>query len=653
MDSKSGEEGFRSDPSWNKMQGRGSEKNFQKIRSDANKVPSQQFGGNGKSFSDDSVIKMERNRKKREGLIPRILVIDDNPAIHEDIQKILVSQECSELEELNLLEAAFLGSEIDEEESTQTFELDFARQGQEGYELVEYSLKTKTRYALAFVDIRMPPGWDGIESAKKLWELDPDLQIIICTAYSDYSWEEMAQELGVTEKWVILKKPFDPIEVRQLAHALTKKWELWRENRRHAENLERLVQSRTNELEVTNSQLRKETNQRMRIEADLRRAHKLESLGRLAAGVGHEINNPLSYLSATLGLIDDILRKNQGDLSKGRVEETRQLLEEALIGADKIARVVRDLKSFCRFDEEEPGPVDLHDTLELSINMIKNEAHHRAKIIRKIVPELWAKGYRSRLEQVFVNLLLNAAQSIPEGRAAENAITINAYQSQKTVIVEIVDTGPGIPAEDIERIFDPFFTTKPVGKGMGLGLSVCYSIVNSLGGDIAVESTVGEGTTVKVILPQTTPTPADIQKKRRRSSNSTTDSRVPVHAQVLVVDDEQLVARSMERMLSHHTTTVAQSGREALELCQRVSFDVIFCDLMMDDLSGIDVYDRLKSEAQDVEKRIIFVTGGAFTDRAQTFLDNISNYCIEKPFTRNELEQALQNIISEFGHRNQ
>ena len=201
----------------------------------------------------------------------RVLVVDDNPSIHEDIRKILIPMELNA--ELASTEAALFG-----EETTLTpaafFEIDSAYQGQEGLALVERALAEGRPYELAFVDVRMPPGWDGVETIRRIWSRCPELQIVICTAYSDYSWEEILGELGETDSLVILKKPFDNVEVLQLAHTLTRKWSVTRLANARLEDLDAMVRQRTEDLQNSNAQLQNEVLRRSMIEAELRKSEE-------------------------------------------------------------------------------------------------------------------------------------------------------------------------------------------------------------------------------------------------------------------------------------------------------------------------------------------------------------------------------------------
>ncbi|PTL75934.1 sensor histidine kinase [Vitiosangium sp. GDMCC 1.1324] len=250
------------------------------------------------------------------------------------------------------------------------------------------------------------------------------------------------------------------------------------------------------------------------LELNLEQADRLAALGTLAAGVAHEVSNPLGYITSNLNFIAEGLAEVRQALDgevgpearerlRGSLKECAEALDEARQGTARIRDVVGDLKVFARGEDASSlvGPTDVRRALEASINMAMPELRHRARLIRNLEEVPTARGNESRLGQVFLNLLLNAAQAIPEGAPGDHSVEVRSRAEGGNVVVEIRDTGMGIPAENLARIFDPFFSTKPVGVGTGLGLSICHGIITAMQGQLTVESTVGKGSCFRVLLP--------------------------------------------------------------------------------------------------------------------------------------------------------
>jgi len=385
--------------------------------------------------------------------------------------------------------------------------------------------------------------------------------------------------------------------------------------------------------------LARDLTERKRMENQLMVADRMVSVGTLAAGIAHEINNPLAYVLSNLRFIADELRTSAPALDAAQLADLRELTAQAEDGAERVRVIVRDLKSFSRADEAVQGPVDIHRVLDAAVNMAWNEIRHRAQLDKHYGHVPPVKGNEAKLGQVFLNLLVNAAQSLPVGQAAHNRITITTTtDADGQVLVEVTDSGTGIAPEALPRVFDPFFTTKPVGVGTGLGLSICHSIVTGIGGDIHVASTVGEGTTITVSLRAST----NVSLRPPQSVpvlGRVADSGV----RILIVDDEPGVARSLRRALREHDVTVSLGGREALGLLRaNTPYDLIFCDLMMPDVTGMDLYDEVARHHPGIEERMIFMTGGAFTTQAKSFLERIPNLWIEKPFDIRQVQDLVR-----------
>jgi len=394
------------------------------------------------------------------------------------------------------------------------------------------------------------------------------------------------------------------------------------------------------EREMREVEVRRE---RRKMEEQLTISDRMASLGTLAAGVAHEINNPLAAVCTNLELaVRDValLAKRLGPIAELR--ELEGEVQDAVTAAERMRNIVRDLRVFSRSEEDRRYALDLHRVLDSALRMALNEIRHRARVVKdygEIAPVL---GTESRLGQVFLNLIVNAAQAIAEGRADANEIRIRTRLERGRVVVEISDTGPGIPEETLSKLFTPFFTTKQNGVGTGLGLVICQRILAAFGGDIGVRSAVGQGTVARVTLPVA------------QAERSAPDSVAPApltrtrRGRILVVDDEELIRRLNSRVLGiEHEVVMVETGREALARIQAGErFDVVVTDLMMPVMTGMELHAELARYSPHHAERMLFLTGGAFTSQARSFLSKISNPRLEKPFDPQKLRALVNELLS-------
>jgi nitrogen-specific signal transduction histidine kinase/CheY-like chemotaxis protein len=381
--------------------------------------------------------------------------------------------------------------------------------------------------------------------------------------------------------------------------------------------------------------------ERRELQAQLVQADRLAAVGTLAAGVAHEINNPLAYVLLNLEYMLRELPKLAGDAE--RLPRLVERLAEARHGAERVSSIVRDLRAFSREDRDERAPVDLRLVLTSAAKVAEPEIRARGRLLEKYehVPPIHANG--ARLEQVFLNLLINAAQALPPSGGGE--VRASLYRRGTRVVVEIADTGAGIPAELLDRVFDPFFSTKPIGAGTGLGLPICHSIVTSLGGEISVQSEVGKGSTFHVSLPL-----VDAAEKLTTPAPISPPVATSDRARVLVIDDELPVASMLSRVLAEqHDVRLATCARDALALLEEQDFDVVLCDLLMPGMSGMDLYRELALLRPGAERRMVFMTGGAFTPRAAEFLARVDNPRIEKPFDLSRMRRIVRELTERTG----
>lgn len=383
--------------------------------------------------------------------------------------------------------------------------------------------------------------------------------------------------------------------------------------------------------------------ERRQLQAQLIQADRLAAVGTLAAGVAHEINNPLAYVLLNLEYLIRELPRLSSDPS--RLARLIERLGEARHGAERVRTIVQDLKAFAREDVDEMGPVDVKRVLTSAAKVAEAEIGARGRLVEDYQDVAPVHANAARLEQVFWNLLVNAAQALCEDAGAGGEVRVSLRRQGERVLVEVADTGAGIPPELLDRVFDPFFSTKPVGVGTGLGLPICHRIVTSLNGEISVQSQVGRGTVFRVLLPA-------LQQTERLA----TPPRAPAaaapgpRARVLVIDDELPVAAMLSRVLGdQHDVQVTTSGREALALLLEQPFDVVLCDLLMPGMSGMDLYRELAAQRPGLERRLVFMTGGAFTPRAADFLSRVNNPRLEKPFDLSRMRRLVLELAKTRG----
>jgi two-component system, NtrC family, sensor kinase len=422
----------------------------------------------------------------------RILIVDDNAAIHEDFHKILRPTSVEE-DTLDRMARDLFGRPA-RPVPQHGFMLDSAYQGREAVARIEAALVGRRPYALVFLDLRMPPGWDGLETLEAIWRLDPRVHVVLCTAYADYSWDEIVARVGESDKMLILKKPFQSSEVRQLAHALTAKWRLARSIEQRFADLEERVNVRTAELEDLNQSLRREMDERGRMERALRRAQRLEALGRLAAGLGHEINNPLTFLIASLETIQSELDQYRDQIPGWLQQEVETLLGTSLVGAERITQIVRNIKRFTRPSEDPTERVDVSAAIRTAVAALRKDLGDQASVEIELQDRPHVIARRTDLD--------HAAHAV-RAAAGMGRIRIRTYREGSDLIVEIVDSGVGIAKEDLDKVFEPGSATKVLNQGTGLSLSICHAIVMGLDGTMDVRSAPDRGTAIMVRLPAT------------------------------------------------------------------------------------------------------------------------------------------------------
>lgn len=404
--------------------------------------------------------------------------------------------------------------------------------------------------------------------------------------------------------------------------------------------------------------------------ADMQRrlihADRLISVGQLAAGIAHEINNPAAYVLCNLELLEGqrlrghdtvaALRRVVQQSSDGTLvaevecrlrdleqacQEDVEMLRDCLHGVEQIGSIVGELKSFSRVGSDSIAPTDLDAVVRSACKIAHHEVRRRARLTLEQGHPPKIAADHAKLVQVFTNLLINAAQSIEPGATDRNEIHVSTGAQGDVVRVTIQDTGAGIPPAVLPRVFEPFFTTKPRSEGTGLGLPLCLDLVRKHGGRIELHSTVGVGTRVEVVIP--TDTGLTPQEPAGQKADVPT---MADRARVLIIDDEPQICRVFQRILApHHDVQVASGGRQGLDILRsQARFDIVLCDIMMPDLDGIALYERLSEEDPDLVRRFVFCTGGAISERQQGMLDALTVPVLDKPVTRQDLLRTVYRV---------
>jgi two-component system, sensor histidine kinase and response regulator len=586
----------------------------------------------------------------------RILIIDDNPAIHDDFRKIF-GPDLPGTEALTKAEIALFGSASSAADAVGTrwaFQIDSALQGQEGLALVHQARERERPYALAFIDVRMPPGWDGVETTSRIWAEDPDVQVVICTAYTDYSWDEMLERLGTSDRLVILKKPFDNIEVLQLANALTEKWRLTRQARRRFEDLEQRVDERTRDLRASNASLASINQQ---LAAATGHANEMATVAQAAnqakseflANMSHEIRTPMNgVIGMAELLLDGPLSTQQRDCAKTIRDSARALLT-----------VINDILDFSKIEagklEMEASPVDVRDLAEDVARLIAAQAHAKGlevtAHIDPAVPDL-VKGDPGRLRQVLVNLCGNAVKFTHEGEVALDVKVAASDAESTTLRFEVRDTGIGIPANRLDNLFKPFTqvdtsTTRRFG-GTGLGLSIVRRLAEIMGGEAGVDSREGLGSTfwftarlatVGATTEATTPRsrmPGALRGRRVLAVDDNATNRKVLKMQLQRCGIEGVCVGSAGMALTA-MTEASQAGRP---------FEVALIDHQMPDCDGAELGRRINADPRLNSARLVLLTSSGQHGEEQRFAALGFAGFLLKPVAQRDLVDCLQLVLS-------
>ncbi len=585
----------------------------------------------------------------------RILLIDDSEPIHADFRKILGvdSGTDSQLDEVEA--ALFAGSTSNVAATREAFVLDSAYQGRDGVKLAHEARANEQPYAMAFVDVRMPPGWDGIETVGHLWEEDPYIQVVICTAYSDYSWDDMVEKLGLSDQLVILKKPFDAVEVRQLAAALTEKWSLTRRAKMKLVEVERIVEARTQEIARARDELQA-INMELAATRDAAEAAN-RSKSAFLANMSHEIRTPMA---AILGFAEQLVQPGLSEMERTDAIETinrngLHLLEiiNDILDISKIEAGRMTVEQVACDPRKLVGDVAALIRVRADAKNLTFDTEV-AGAIPKIV-----KTDPTRLRQILINLTGNAVKFTSEGGVR---LIVSHMSEGETPYMQfdVVDTGMGMTPEQVAGLFRPFAqaddsTVRRFG-GTGLGLAISRHFARLLGGDLTVvESGEGVGTRFRATIAarpveddqrdEDTDSVRPSAEPLRKDAPITTESPLD-GVRVLLAEDgpdnQKLISFVLKK--AGALVTVVENGKLATEAAlaaigEEHTYNVILMDMQMPVMDGYTAVELLRREGYSAP--IIALTAHAMANDRSRCLDAGCDDYASKPIDRNALVQCV------------
>ncbi|MTI88232.1 MAG: response regulator [Balneolaceae bacterium] len=579
-----------------------------------------------------------------------ILIVDDNASIHQDIESVLVGAlSTSADEEFLEMEEELFANEDEEPSSVSVtdihYDIDHAYQGEEAVKLTNDASEKETPYSLIFMDVRMPPGMDGIQTIKKIWENHPYTQIVICTAYSDYSWESILSELGTSDRLLFMRKPFDATALKQTTLTLTTKWKLEKEALKYTEKLEQEVEERTKEL----SQMVEDYKQ-MKEKAEKASEAKSEFL----ANVSHEIRTPMNGI---IGMNDLLMDTDLDD-------EQKEYAGMVKFSANALMRIINDILDLSKVEagkmDIEIIPFNLRESLAELERLIRFSVQDQESDvdvsleIDEDTPEQ-VMGDPMRIRQILLNYGNNAVKFTEEGEIGLKAKLVDQTYDAATVKFSVTDTGIGIAEDKVEQIFSPFTqaevsTTREYG-GTGLGLSICKKLAELMDGEVGVESTINEGSEFwfKVSLPLVTDQENDGKIVHEPESFSKETANGTEKLKVLLAEDNKSNQRHIKQILEQSGLTIetVQNGKEVVDAFGENKYDIVIMDLFMPEVDGIDAIKAIRNVEDGGNKvPIIAISASALPEDQKGIYAAGVNDFLEKPISKSKLLSKVKEWTS-------
>ncbi|MDC0254242.1 response regulator [Bacteriovoracales bacterium] len=542
---------------------------------------------------------------------PKVLIVDDDVDVQNTIGDILLPDD-DDSDDLQDLKSSLFGNESEEIKEEVVYDISYASQGLEAIGKVMEAKEKGEHFALAFMDVRMPPGIDGIMTAQKLWEIDPDIEIVLCSAYSDYTWDQVVLKLGVTDKLIILKKPFVPEEINQLALSLTKKWTI-------VNNLEEAVRERTIELEKAN-----------------------QSKNDFLAKMSHEIRTPMNAIMGFGDILQSAIKEDKyKEYLRAIAQSGRSLLRliNDILDISKIEAGQIDLKygpiAIPKFFQECKGLfADRCDKKGLKFNLVIQDNFPGPLLLDEL-----------RLLQITLNILGNALKFTNQGSITLKAMFQKAKISGQFIdfSFSITDTGTGIAQSSIYKIFDKFFQVKERATqsmgGTGLGLSITKDLIELMKGDIRVLSEEGKGTTFTVTFPNVEVTGSDFELQANEISP---ESYVFKNSKIVIIEDIEYNATLLRAYLEGYDLQLffAKDGEAGLDLIKEHKPDLILTDIKMPLKDGINVINELKSNKKTNNIPIIITTAMAMHGEIEK-LKTVCSSFLSKPISKLDIIETL------------